>query len=363
MYAQARYAMLHLGTCQLIDCATELVAQAGMAAPTAATACGMARRGDGRLNGEGIMETERRRKSFVPEVALVFTLSLFGALSCSTPEVSRARNLNVEAQEGVRGVITPDLAAQLTNDALFPVNQSALGQVAPSVSSTEATTRGQAWIAQHGEGIRPYFERQRGASISFSRLRACGRAFLVESAYAPLPENAPELVKRIAGAHWLIPFCDGGSETLTVSVAASDGASTNMGPDPRGANFYATAAIVGGHQPPIPEEVAADLSARTHRLISAVPALVSRGYGWAPQTAMWRFEIDAPTTVRETRGGATREAKVIYVRTGDFGRREYLVMSEVGSKESEAAPFASPVPLVRRADASGELIAVSLEAR
>ncbi len=286
------------------------------------------------------------RAAAMPFVALlaVTTGSCSDSVSRSVSEPSRVSLL----QSSVVG----NAARSVSVNGSFPVVSTQLSS-RPEISAEHAASIAALWLKRFNAAVIKPFERDRGSPIAIKSLRACGRYFYENSAYEPPSPATPEWVRRVAGAHWLIPFCAGADQQMSVSVSvyADDSfrPSASDDPDPHGVDFFAVAVPTGFGAPAAPENVTIFVAARTGRRIREIPELVSRGYGSAPQFAVWRVVLDTSVTVRGNSTGTDYTTSELYVRIVDgWSLAMFAERPSAQPNETEYLHLHPSVMLVRR---------------
>lgn len=288
-----------------------------------------------------------------------------GAVLLSACSRYRPNEVRAPASGDLPAFVSGEAAQALSGNGEFPrTGEGKSGRV--EIVEADASRMAIRWVQQFASWIVPSFEAARRGSIHLDQLRPCGRNFYVQSAYGNQAATAPEIVRRMIGPHWLIPFCQGGENAMTIAVSAFATMTAATGaadPDPSGADIFPYPAPVGGRIPWYPEDAAREVASRTGRRVTRVPDLVGVGYGWSPQSAVWRIVLDAPIQVR-LHSGLTQSATELFVRGGT----SLLYFASAGSttqgaQETVSTSFGGEATLTRRGDLFSRLAPVTLEVR
>lgn len=305
------------------------------------------------------------RSSAAPRAALggdgrshgrVCLLGLFTlVMACAVEEPASVGHLSP-----LESVLTGNAARALSADGTFPVAASAQGN-RKEIDQQRATELAAAWLRTHiNYVILHVLETDRGAPIALSKLKPCGRAFYENSLFEALPLEAPDVVQKIAGSHWVVPFCEGSDQQLSVSVSvyASDIATAppSNQPSSTGVDYWVVAIPPGRRAPAFPEDVALFVADKTGSRITEVPELISTGYGSAAQFAAWRVALESPVSIRGP-AGSTRLTNEVFVRIWeDWSLSLFADLGGETGISSDAAPFRDQrIPLTRRAGAPSRL--------
>lgn len=119
-------------------------------------------------------------------------------------------------------------------------------------------------------------ERDRKGKVHAYELEPCERGFYAASAYSTVPAEAPNVVQKMLGSHWLIGMCYHGVQEIVVAVSArATDAVVGRGrihlPEPGVANFLTMGVPMGTQIPTDPEQVANLVATTLHRRVATVP--------------------------------------------------------------------------------------------
>lgn len=204
----------------------------------------------------------------------------------------------------LRASLTPEVFALLNERGEFP-EEALVGASHVGLSAHQAKSLAVAFWTTHEKFVRPYAERDRGAPIAASGLKACPRAHLAESAYEPAGADIPEQIRRSLGDQWLVGLCAGNEQQVAIAVSVS---ATNvtveqgrLGPLMRGArsgDFKVMGVRAGAEVPLPPERTVLGAAAMTGRRVASAPRLVRRPMPKSAFTSVWSIGFDADVRVR-----------------------------------------------------------------
>jgi hypothetical protein len=214
-----------------------------------------------------------------------------------------------------------------------------------------------AWIQRFLGQIVGVLERDRGAPIDVARLRPCSRQFYAQSAYGPLPSVATEAVQRIAGPHWVVPFCVGADQQVSVSVSVFA-----ESVDAAGVNVFVVGVAPHKSAPMQPEDAAVDVATRTRRRVARVPELVAIEYGMTPQFALWRVTLDRPVSVRSLESLARWDASEVYLAISENWSSTLLAKdpADVAQPVDTVPGVLPPLPITRRVEIPASLTPIAV---
>lgn len=210
----------------------------------------------------------------------------------------------------LRASLTPEVFALLNERGEFP-EEALVGASHVGLSAHQAKSLAVAFWTTHEKFVRPYAERDRGAPIAASGLKACPRAHLAESAYEPAGADIPEQIRRSLGDQWLVGLCAGNEQQVAIAVSVS---ATNvtveqgrLGPLMRGArsgDFKVMGVRAGAEVPLPPERTVLGAAAMTGRRVASAPRLVRRPMPKSAFTSVW--SIGLPTSAYGVRRRRTQ---------------------------------------------------------
>jgi hypothetical protein len=247
---------------------------------------------------------------------LTVLAALVSACSDTRPPTSVELSTPIDAHMFVAG----EAATQLDAQGHF-VLPSIAGPSAAMITPARAVALAQAHVATFAKFIRPYLEKQRGASIEFAALRPDPRAY-----YADTPYETPNTlrlhagVRKVLGPYYLVAFNDEQGQVLSVGVSAynTDIAIENgllALPAEHGNDFRMQAVRTGdlAGMPIAPEHAARIAFEAVGARTVNVPVLTLPTYDLAPQFARWRLQLDRPAAVRSKRTGASHSTTSLYI--------------------------------------------------
>jgi hypothetical protein len=228
------------------------------------------------------------------------------------------------------------------------------------IQSTIATEIATTWIQRFLGQIVSALEKDRGAPIDIARLRPCSRQFYAQSAYEPLP-SAPEAVQRIAGPHWVVPFCVGAEQQVSasVSVYAESVDDTSYA---AGANVFVVGVAPNKSAPLRPGDAALEVATRTGRLVARIPELVAIEYGMTPQFALWRVTLDRPVGVRRLQSLSAWDASEVYLAISESWSSILLAKdpADVAQPVDTVPGVVPPILITRRAEIPAPLSPITV---
>jgi hypothetical protein len=134
---------------------------------------------------------------------------------------------------------------------------------------------------------------------------------LANSAYDPLPADAPARLRKLAGSYYLVTLAVDEIPTLLVAVSVH---ATDVGveggqlimPARYGPEFRLGGIDATGRGRPMPAELAvATVSIGTGALVSSVPTFHSHGIAWSPRIGYWRVPLDRSIRLVSRKGEET----------------------------------------------------------
>jgi hypothetical protein len=221
----------------------------------------------------------------------------------------------VSQQPGLSRLVTSNVMARVQG------NQFALPEHGDSVSAEISGDRAKQLVAAFwhdgARGLEYGVSRDRGAPIHSSELQPCSRAYYVTSAYRHIRSDAPVIIKKALGPHWLVGLCYGDIEEVVIGVSAfATDAKIGNGrfkvEDPGVVNFQVMGVPLGTTIPVTPEQIAQFVTDQTGHLLADVPLLVMRPYPKGAVTAVWQVTLDVPVSAKGNVSGTTRNFKTFF---------------------------------------------------
>ncbi len=228
---------------------------------------------------------------------------------------------------GIRGMVTPAVAAQLTQDGAFANITASDLRGLHTITPEQAAELAVAHMREVGPQIREHVEGIHGAPVDFTQLTAEPGIILAESPSTDLPESAGAAARRHFGDYYLVTLRSANRQVvrLAVSAYASHFQVTPTGGPGLGdgGNDFRTWVISqsGEGQPQLSAEAVVQHAFKSfRRRIAAAPHFVRQGVDYAPQLGNWRVQFEAPVTVSRPSDNKRIEASVLYLdRLGNFG--------------------------------------------
>jgi hypothetical protein len=220
-------------------------------------------------------------------------------------------------------VLTPDVRL-LTIDGYFPP-QSLETQWYPQILEARASDLAQAYLQTFGSSSVDTWSDERGAAISLSELRKCGRVLAAERAYDFLDADPSIALRNVTAGWFLIQYCDSrGTESVLIAVSAGTQADIDgfgeLVPGTVDPNSFFTFGIphdLGGPLNLTPERAAETAHQLTGLRVAALPVLQLSVFPDAPFFARWRVQLEAEALIVGTRSGVSEGVSVVFVGLDD----------------------------------------------
>lgn len=241
--------------------------------------------------------TGRRRPLSGPRVLGIAITLLGGLVRCTDTPVT-----SVPSQALSGDILTDAAKVSLSDVGTFILAHAVLDPSIPEIEGGSARALAAGFLKQYGEFFHGPLEKDRGASINLSRLRACNRTFYAEGAYKAVPVATPAVIRKAMGPQWIVQFCEGATPEVAVYISAY---ATDAELSPKGdglsrlgeANFVLQGMPVGIEIPASPEFAALRVSQLTQRRVAGAPTLVMRPSPKGPALAVWRIMLESPARV------------------------------------------------------------------
>lgn len=263
------------------------------------------------------------------------TVSFFGCHDAHTPVGPRMPSQ-------VAAFVTGEAAASLDREGRL-ILPGALELPYPQITAERARLLADAFRRIHLPGIIQVMERDRGAGINPSNLRACGRVYYAEPAVEPLPLTAGPAAVRAYGPKWIVTLCGPtgvGEVSVAVAAYATDLRLENgdLVYPSHGGGFFSSLGIPVENReglPGYPETAVASVVTKTGLRLSKTPRLVTLPRT-APHLSYWKLELERPARVRSLTTGNTHEvANVFFLDHRWFGHRGSWIAHHAAPAEYE----------------------------
>lgn len=261
--------------------------------------------------------------------SLLRLILVMAGASCGDPVAPEAE---LPLPPSVRPWVTGAAAAALDRDGRFvmpdPVAPGPDPMIERSFAADLALAFIDTWVEDvdvgsvAGLSIREYIERGHGGTVDWSNVRVEPRlAYFAKTPYEPLPDRLPQPYRRLFGPQYLVPMYEGGTQVLSLSVAAY---SADLAIDERGMvdlpPYYGNEFFPMGvadslpfRVPLWPEEAVRIAAEATGAKVTEVPELIAPNRPKAPQGARWRLQFDRKVQVRRLDLGIVERVNTVYL--------------------------------------------------
>lgn len=288
---------------------------------------------------------------------LVLALISAGTAGCQS-DGGKIASPPLSASE-VSASLTGSAAVALQQNGKFSIRELQRQSELAIMSAEQATTFALAFAREFAPFHATRLEEQRGHRIDYQRTAVCGRVLLAQSAYESPPPQTPRVLRLRLGPQWLVPLCDPSGPALNVAVAARatdlriDDGHLRL-PPIQGGEFHARGIPIGGVAEMLPpEDAVVHAAARTGKRVSAVPELVAPPFPHIPQNSSWRLTLEAPATLRTSRGAEVSTSAIYSPIVLVSGRRPTLTVAEDSQPQFEEFTVA-PEPQIGETRAEWE---------
>jgi hypothetical protein len=256
-------------------------------------------------------------------------LAFIAPLAIAACEDTSSRLVEPEAAPPpIRAYVTPEVAAQLTPEGRFRIEDPPLPTEAPTIDARRAGEQALAYVRTWAPHFGQDWERGHGGPIDYARLTVDPRIFLAASPYGPIPEGSfHSAYRRAWGPFYIVRLTSGGKPAVVVAVSVFNTDVTvergRVIESPFGGNeFFASglppdlsrAAVLA------PEQAVYGVGQKMGVRVIRTPVLMGRGHDrqWTPVAPLWRLSLDREVAVRGRKQGAARRSREIYI--GHHGR-------------------------------------------
>jgi hypothetical protein len=257
-------------------------------------------------------------------------LAFLAPLAIAACEDTSSRLVEPEAAPPpIRAYVTPEVAAQLTPEGRFRIDDPPLPTEAPTIDARRAGEQALAYVRTLAPHFGQDWERGHGGPIDYARLAVDPRIFLAASPYGPIPEGSfHSAYRRAWGPFYIVRLTSGGEPAIVVAVSVfNTDVTVERGraiASPFGGNeFFASGIPADPERAAVvsPEQAVHDVGRRLDVRVVRSPALVGLGHHerqWSPVAPLWRLWLDREVAVRGRKQGAARRSREIYI--GHHGR-------------------------------------------
>jgi hypothetical protein len=254
----------------------------------------------------------RSRRSSRPQCARgIVALAALSMMASCTESPATSLRAPVLAK-----LVTPDVLPRVQANGQFALRQNG-DSASAEINADRAKQLVAAFWHDVGRSLEYGVSRDRGAQVNWTELEPCPRAYYVTSAYRHIQNDAPLIIKKALGPHWLVGLCNAGIQQVVISVSAfATDAKTGRGQfrveDPGINNFKVMGVPVGAAIPDSPEQIAEFVTNKTGRRLADVPLLVMRPFPKSAMTAVWHVTLDVPVSAIGAVSGSTRHLKSFF---------------------------------------------------
>lgn len=229
----------------------------------------------------------------------------------------------VDAPPPIREYVTPEVAAQLTPEGRFRIDDGPLPTEAPAIDARRAGEQALAYVRTFAPHLGEYWERSHGGRIDFSRLEVDPRIFLARSPYGPVPDGPFHSAHRRAwGPFYIVRLTSANRPAVVVAVSVFN---TDVEVErgrvilhPFGGNeFFVTGLSLDARKAVFgsPEHAVNSAGRRLGARVSRAPVLAARGRDgdWSPDAPLWRLSLEREVPLRGKSRAFRQRVREVYV--------------------------------------------------